>query len=163
MRISPKGQSRPKKCPTQGFPPPLVTRKPHKQAKKKEIERQSSLTKENKEKEEVLKKRLTRISRSRKEEGSSKKQTQRENEAKGKGKRENQKENFDGKCAWEIREVAPWYDEAISALHMSQGQTKRHITINASTWKMKRRNFKLFLSCHIDKDRNKGATDKSKK
>ena len=89
MRISPKGQSRPKKCPTWGCPPPLVTRKPHKQAKKKEIERQSSLTKENKEKEEVLKKRLTRISRSRKEEGSSKKQTQRENEAKGKGKREN--------------------------------------------------------------------------
>ena len=89
MRVSLKGQSRPKKCPTWGCPPPLVTRKPHKQAKKKEIERQSSLTKENKEKEEVLKKRLTRISRSRKEEESSKKRTQRENEAKGKGKREN--------------------------------------------------------------------------
>ena len=88
MRISPKGQSHPKKCPTWGCPPPLVTRKPHKQAKKKEIERQSSLTKENKEKE-VLKKRLTRISRSRKEEESSRKQTQRENEAKRKGKREN--------------------------------------------------------------------------
>ena len=88
MRVSLKGQSRPKKCPTWGCPPPLVTRKPHKQAKKKEIERQSSLTKENKEKE-VLKKRLTRISRSRKEEESSKKQTQRENEAKRKGKREN--------------------------------------------------------------------------
>ena len=88
MRISLKGQSRPKKCLTWGCPPPLVTRKPHKQAKKKEIERQSSLTKENKEKE-VLKKRLTRISRSRKEEESSRKQTQRENEAKRKGKREN--------------------------------------------------------------------------
>ena len=88
MRVSLKGQSRPKKCPTWGCPPPLVTRKPHKQAKKKEIERQSSLTKENKEKE-VLKKRLTRISRSRKEEESSRKQTQRENEAKRKGKREN--------------------------------------------------------------------------
>ena len=88
MRVSLKGQSRPKKCPTWGCPPPLVTRKPHKQAKKKEIERQSSLTKENKEKE-VLKKRLTRISRSRKEEESSRKQTQRENEAKKKGKREN--------------------------------------------------------------------------
>ena len=88
MRVSLKGQSRPKKCPTWGCPPPLVTIKPHKQAKKKEIERQSSLTKENKEKE-VLKKRLTRISRSRKEEESSKKQTQRENEAKRKGKREN--------------------------------------------------------------------------
>ena len=28
---------------------------------------------------------------------------------------------------------------------------------------MKKQNFKLFLSCHIDEDRNKGAIDESKK
>ena len=35
--------------------------------------------------------------------------------------------------------------------------------MNASTQKTKRQNFKLFLSCHIDKDRNNGAIDESKK
>ena len=55
-----------------------------------------------------------------------------------------------------------WHDKAILAVHVSWRQTKHQLTINSSYIENKATN-PIFLSCHKDEDKNKGATDESKK